>query len=95
MSDPLRNYANKILGASSEPTPVKVVRNGTTGSELAASVIGAFLRAWLVMLVIGALVPQLGVSYWQAWLGCVLVRLVVPGDSYVSWTSATPRKKRR
>jgi len=69
------------------PMPVTIVRpKGTFGLNFATSIVLWFVRAWVLMLVLGALLPDLGVSYWQAFLiNIVLVQYFAPG-SWQVWT---------
>lgn len=76
----------------SEPLPVEIVRPKARWPELIGHFIGQilalFLRAWLIMLILGSVLPFAGPSFWQTFVGVWGLRLIfLPSDTaWQFWT---------
>jgi hypothetical protein len=69
------------------PMKVTIVRPDGSAVDFIAGAVSLVFRAWLAMLCLGGLFPDLGISYGQALLGLIVVGAINPSD-YIFWTKS-------
>lgn len=75
----------------SAPLRVTIVRPDGRLVDFIAGSIALVLRAWSAMLCLGALFPEVGISYGQTFLGLLVVGAATPRD-YIYWTKSPESK---
>jgi hypothetical protein len=69
------------------PTQVEIVRPYGTLSDTFTALILIAVRAWVAMIGVGILFPQVGISYWQALVG-IWALDAIRGSDYFNWTKS-------
>lgn len=73
-------------------TEVTIVRPTRTVAEALGNVLGYLLRpfvsGFVVMILVGAAFPEVGLSYWQSVVLAAVVQILMSNTDYLEWTKA-------
>ena len=74
--------------------PVEIVRPAVTTGQLLAALALPFIKAYLLMIGLGYVVPDWGIGYWKALWIWGIASLLFDHNGYVNWSRARKAVKR-